>query len=112
MNQKRFNDLSDLQQLLPDAHHQKEDDGGKNTREYDGKGCTVHIVLDRKLRKGKTVTLISGFQHNPVTMEEIAKILKQFCGAGGTVKGMTIEIQGDQRARVAEKLTALNYVIK
>jgi translation initiation factor 1 len=111
-NQKRFTDFSELQQLLPDAVHRKEERGGKGSNEHDGNGQIVRIAIDRKSRKGKTVTLISGFQHNPTTMEEIARILKQYCGAGGTVKGMAIEIQGDQRDRVTEKLTLLNYDVK
>jgi translation initiation factor 1 len=45
-------------------------------------------------------------------MAEIARILKQHCGAGGTVKEGRIEIQGDQRDRVAEKLREMNYVVK
>ncbi len=79
---------------------------------HDGKGKSVRIRLDMQGRKGKTVTLIEGLQHNPATMEEIARILKQECGAGGTVKGMTIEIQGDQRARVTRKLSEMNYVVR
>ena len=104
--------LSELRQLLPESNRNPEDGNSKKARKHDGKGSIVRLVLDKKSRKGKTVTLVTGFQHNPVTMEEIARILKQHCGAGGTVKGMTIEIQGDQRVRIAEKLTALNYVVK
>ncbi len=57
------------------------------------------------------VTVVSGLQHNPDTLAEIARMLKQHCGAGGTVKGRNIEIQGDQRTKVGEKLTQLNYVV-
>jgi len=78
----------------------------------DGDKKTVRIFLDDKKRKGKVVTIISGLQHNPQVIEEIAKILKQYCGAGGTVKGKEIEIQGDQRKKVAEKLIALNFIVK
>ena len=79
---------------------------------HDGKRRTVRVSLDKKGRKGKTVTLITGMQHNPATMEDIARILKQHCGAGGTLKEGTIEIQGDQRVKVTEKLRELQYVVR
>ncbi|HVN49002.1 MAG TPA: translation initiation factor [Bacteroidota bacterium] len=82
------------------------------TKQHDGKGKSVRVLLDKSGRKGKTVTLVVGLQHNPVTMEELARTLKQHCGAGGTVKDGAIEIQGDQRERVTEKLTALHYTIQ
>ncbi len=78
---------------------------------HDGKGKNVRVWLDTHGRKGKVVTIVSGLQHNPDTVEDIARLLKQYCGAGGTVKGREIEIQGDQRKRVAEKLAQLNYVV-
>ncbi len=77
----------------------------------DGKGQKIQVHLDTHGRKGKTVTLVTGLRHNPETREEIARLLKQFCGAGGTVKNGTIEIQGDQRERVSEKLREMNYVV-
>ena len=76
---------------------------------HNGKGKSVRVFLDTKGRKGKTVTVVAGLQHNPETMEKIARLLKQHCGAGGTVKEGTIEIQGDNRGRVAEKLRSMNY---
>jgi translation initiation factor 1 len=78
----------------------------------DGDKKSVRVFLDDKKRKGKVVTIISGLQHNPQVIEEIATILKQYCGAGGTVKGRDIEIQGDQRKKVSEKLVALNFLVK
>ena len=72
----------------------------------------VRIFLDTKGRKGKSVTIVAGLQHNPTTMEEIGRILKHYCGAGGTIKEGNIEIQGDQRVRIAEKMKELNYVVK
>ncbi len=78
---------------------------------HDGKGKKVRVWLDTQGRKGKVVTIVSGLQHNPDTMDDIARILKQHCGAGGTVKERNVEIQGDQRKRVGEKLTELNYVV-
>ena len=78
----------------------------------DGDKKSVRVFLDDKKRKGKVVTIISGLQHNQQVIEEIATILKQYCGAGGTVKGRDIEIQGDQRKKVSEKLVALNFLVK
>ena len=80
--------------------------------EHDGRGKTVRVSLDMKGRKGKIVTIVSGLQHNPATMRDIARILKRQCGAGGTVKDGSIEIQGDQRVRASEKLREMNYVVK
>ena len=79
---------------------------------HDGKGQSVRVYLDTQGRKGKTVTIVEGLQHNPQTLEEIAKNLKQYCGAGGTVKEGRIEIQGDQRTKVSEKLKSMNYLVK
>ena len=113
MSQQRLSSLSDLQQLLPESErqHGNQPSVPKNSG-HDGKGKTVHLGIEKKGRKGKTVTIISGLQHNPDTMEDIARILKQHCGAGGTVKGKTIEIQGEQRERVTEKLSQMNYIVK
>ena len=107
-HQKKYRSLSELEQLLapqsnfPVSQQQK----------HDGKGKIVHLALDTHGRKGKLVTIVSGLQHNPGTMEDIARLLKQFCGTGGTVKEGKIELQGDQRARAAEKLKELNYLLK
>jgi len=105
---KKYKSLSELGQLLepqPSIHISQ-----KLT--HDGKGKTVNIALDTHGRKGKIVTIINGLQHNPATMEDIARMLKQFCGTGGTVKEGRIELQGDQRARAAVKLKELNYIVK
>lgn len=108
--QKKLSSLSDLGQLLTSSERNQLLPE-TNKRAHDGKGKAVRIRLDTKGRKGKSVTLVEGLQHNPATMAEIARILKQHCGAGGTVKDGQIEIQGDQRQRIAEKLREMNYVV-
>ncbi len=48
-------------------------------------------------RRGNSVTIIAGLHtYGAERLEEIAKALKSSCGAGGTVKNGTIEIQGDK----------------
>ena len=71
----------------------------------------VRVVLDKKQRRGKAVTCILGIQHNPQVIEDHALTLKRLCGAGGTVKGKTIEIQGDHRQKIVAKLKELGYVV-
>ncbi len=73
---------------------------------------TARISRDRKGRGGKTVTVISGLQHDPATLEKLLRMLKQHCGAGGTLKGTDLEIQGDHREAVAAKLETLGYKTK
>jgi translation initiation factor 1 len=112
-HQKKLTSLSDLEQLLPDTERNLPQVQHIPSRQgHDGKGMAVRVLLDKKGRKGKTVTIVSGLQHNPTTKEDIARVLKQHCGAGGTVKDGNIEIQGNQIARVKEKLREMNYIVK
>ncbi len=73
---------------------------------------TARIWRDSKRRKGKTVTVISGLQHDPATFEEILRGLKKLCGAGGTFKAGEIEIQGDQRETIKTRLAEMGYKVK
>jgi translation initiation factor 1 len=73
---------------------------------------TAYVQRDRKGRGGKTVTVVSGLQHTPVAMKKLLQTLKTACGAGGTVRADGVEIQGDQRERVAELLRELGYKVK
>lgn len=106
----KLTSLSELASLLPES--ERKTIPANEKKSHDGKGKSLKLFLDTKGRKGKAVTIISGLQHNPATMEELAKTLKQQCGAGGTVKNGDIELQGDQRERAAEILRAMNYVVK
>jgi translation initiation factor 1 len=72
----------------------------------------LRVQASRKGRKGKTVTVISGFQHTPDTLNALAKQLKAQCGTGGTVKDDTIEIQGDHAQKLVELLGAKGYPVK
>jgi translation initiation factor 1 len=73
---------------------------------------TLKVVRDRKRRRGKTVTVISGFALSQDDLKTLTKTLKTFCGSGGTIKDDQIEIQGDHREKIAEKLDALGYKVK
>jgi len=52
-------------------------------------------------RAGKQVTVIAGLHtYGAERLNAIARELKTTCGAGGTVKNGTIEIQGDKVAAI------------
>jgi len=61
------------------------------------------VVLRRETahRGGKTVVVVDQFAtHLPLSViENVAKKIRVSCGCGGSVKGRTIEIQGDQPTR-------------
>jgi translation initiation factor 1 len=65
----------------------------------------VRIGRETKGRKGKGVTTVTGIPLDPTGLEELARELKKRCGCGGAVKDGVIEIQGDQRALLAELLS-------
>ena len=73
---------------------------------------TIRISIDRKRRKGKSVTVASGFRLTPESLEKIARTLKQRCAAGGSAKGEEIEIQGEHLQQVCDALASLGYGIK
>ena len=72
----------------------------------------LRIQATRSGRKGKTVTIITGFQHQSETLSKLLKKLKSQCGSGGTVKNDTLEIQGDHKQKLLETLTQLGYKAK
>ncbi|MEM9945087.1 MAG: translation initiation factor [Cyanobacteria bacterium P01_D01_bin.36] len=72
----------------------------------------LRIQVSRKGRKGKSVTIISGFAHKPETLKSLAKQLKAQCGSGGTVAGNTIEIQGEHGPKLVAVLTNKGYKAK
>ncbi|NER36503.1 MAG: translation initiation factor [Oscillatoria sp. SIO1A7] len=72
----------------------------------------IRIQASRKGRKGKTVTVIAGFQLGPESLTKLLKQLKTQCGTGGTIKEDAIELQGDRREQVLKFLTQLGYKAK
>ena len=72
----------------------------------------VRIQASRSGRKGKTVTIITGFQSSAETLGKLLKQLKTQCGSGGTVKENSLEIQGDHRDKLLQLLIQLGYKAK
>lgn len=72
----------------------------------------VRVSREVKGRKGKGVTVVTGIPLEGFALKFLAKELKETCGTGGTVKGDTIEIQGDNRDKVVAFLTDKGYSVK
>jgi translation initiation factor 1 len=70
----------------------------------------VDIRRETGNRGGKTVTVVDGFIGIGLPeKEQLAKKMRAACGCGGTVKDGAIEIQGDQREKIAQILTAAGF---
>jgi translation initiation factor 1 len=69
----------------------------------------LKVVLDKKHRGGKVVTLITGFIGLQKDAEELGKKLKTFCGTGGSAKDGEIIVQGDNMQKVKQWLSKNGY---
>lgn len=70
----------------------------------------VDIIRQKAHRGGKTVTVITSFTGiGQPEKEALAKKMQTSCGTGGTVKNGNIEIQGDQREKVAAILKEAGF---
>lgn len=95
-----------------DPNFNYEHEGGEEEETPDPSQQKLRISLDRKKRKGKTVSLITGFRGKTEDLDELAKFLKKKCGTGGSAKDGEIIIQGDFREGVKEILEKEGYKVK
>jgi translation initiation factor 1 len=75
-------------------------------------GAAVRVQRERKGRRGKTVSVVSGVPGPEARRQELLKSLKQRLGAGGALEGEAIVIQGDHRDRIVELLNQMGYRAK
>ncbi|MBR1543869.1 MAG: translation initiation factor [Muribaculaceae bacterium] len=74
--------------------------------------AAVHVLIDRKNRKGKTVTLVTDLKCDDEALKELARELKQHCGVGGSARGGEILLQGDFRTQVSDLLRDKGFKVK
>jgi translation initiation factor 1 len=72
-------------------------------------GDQIARVSVEKRKKGKLVTVISGLTLVGNDLPALLTQLKSECGAGGTLQGEDLEIQGDHRARIRARLSEMGY---
>ena len=73
---------------------------------------TVYLHRESSGRGGKAVTLVKNLMLSADELKSLAKKLKQECGTGGTTKDGVIEMQGEQREKIADILQKLGYKVK
>ncbi len=72
----------------------------------------LRVMLDKKQRKGKVVTLVTGFIGDSDDLKDLGKQLKTKCGTGGSVKDGEIVIQGDFKTKILDELKKMGYKAK
>lgn len=73
---------------------------------------TAKLCIERSGRKGKTVTVVYGLPRNPDFLQDLVKELKTACGTGGTARDDRVEVQGDQRDTVRDRLRGKGWTVK
>lgn len=86
--------------------------GTQITSRPGSKDGLIRLVRETAGRKGKAVVVIKGLPLGDEELENLASALKKRCGSGGSVKGDTIEIQGEHSAALKEELTKRGYRVK
>ena len=104
-----FAALSGLHNLPPAPDDLPAEVSGETSSTSLDNRAPVRVYLDRKQRKGKEATIITGFEGPEEAIQDLGKQLKVTCGVGGSVKDGDIILQGNQRDRVVRELTALGY---
>lgn len=91
----------------PDFAYETEESSEQETLEKEKQ--LLRIQLDKRNRKGKAVTLITGFVGKDADLQTLGKLLKTKCGVGGSAKDGEIIVQGDHRNKVLEILQKEGY---
>ncbi|MPQ49076.1 translation initiation factor [Marinifilum sp. N1E240] len=94
----------------PDYNYEYDDESVEETLAPNQQ--TLKVLLDKKQRKGKVVTLIEGFVGSSDDLKELGKMLKSKCGGGGSAKDGEILIQGDHRDKIMDLLKSEGYKVK
>ncbi len=76
------------------------------------KAQKLKIWLDTQTKKGKKITMITGFVGKNEDLETLCKSLKNHCGTGGSTKDGEMLIQGDFCQKIIQYLQEKEYQTK
>jgi translation initiation factor 1 len=107
MAKKKKNRVGTVYSTNPDFNYQYESE--QEAALLPPQQQKLRVSIDRKQRKGKEVTLVSGFVGPDEDLKELGKLLKTKCGVGGSAKEGEIIVQGNQREKVIEILKSEGY---
>ena len=114
MSKQKKNTFNDFNRVMfstdPDfvyENHEAEEQETLSNAQQD-----LRVMLDRKNRGGKTVTLITGFVGTDADLEKLTKTLKTKCGVGGSAKDGEVILQGDFKEKAFSFLQKEGYKVK
>jgi len=85
------------------------DDENEDFESLENNEQKLKVLIDRKQRKGKSVTLVTGFVGNEEDLKDLSKLLKSKCGVGGAAKNNEILIQGEFKDKIFDLLIKMGY---
>ncbi len=114
MGKKKTNDWKNRDGVVYSTSDDFKFDTGKNNDISTPPNAqqNLKVMLDKKSRGGKQVTLVEGFVGDEGSLKELGKLLKNKCGVGGSAKDGEILIQGDHRDKVVLLLQQEGYKAK
>lgn len=108
MSKKKFRNV--VYSTNPDYDYELDEDVEEET--LPNSEQLLYVSIDRKQRKGKEVTLITGFVGAQEDLKDLERKLKSSCGVGGSSKDGDILIQGNHRDKVVDILMKDGYKAK
>lgn len=98
--------------ISPDSQNKQEEEKQEKVPSIPANKQTLYVELDKKGRKGKSATLVTGFEGTDDELKELARILKTQCGVGGSTRDGEILIQGNFRDKVMDILKNQGFKVK
>tara|TARA_B110000093_G_scaffold150126_1_gene163927 strand:+ start:38 stop:376 length:339 start_codon:yes stop_codon:yes gene_type:complete len=107
---KKSSSLSDLKSLINPLELSVSKPSSNEIKKEPKQFLEAHY--SKKGRAGKPVTVLKGFNGSKDKIKELAKLLKNKCGVGGSVKDNEIIIQGEHRDKISSILIELGHSVK